>query len=81
VSTTSTTPPGGTWDLGGRSLTRFGYGGMQLAAPWVMGPPADREGAVTVLRQAVAASITHIDTSNAYGPRHTNEVIQEALHP
>lgn len=54
---------------------------MQLAGPWVMGPPADREGALAVLREAVALGITHIDTSDAYGPRVTNELIHEALHP
>ncbi|XTZ17641.1 aldo/keto reductase family oxidoreductase [Micromonospora echinospora] len=73
--------PGGTWTLGNRVVTRFGYGAMQLAGPWVMGPPADRDGALAVLREAVDRGITHIDTSDAYGPRLTNELIREALHP
>lgn len=73
--------PGGTWTVGGSSIARFGYGAMQLAGPWVIGPPADRDGAVHVLRDAVRAGITHIDTSDAYGPRTTNELIREALHP
>lgn len=73
--------PGGTWKLGGTPITRFGYGAMQLAGPWVMGPPSDHDGAVAVLRAAVEAGITHIDTSDAYGPRFTNELIAEALHP
>ncbi|MBF6270833.1 aldo/keto reductase family oxidoreductase [Nocardia farcinica] len=63
------------------TVTRFGYGAMQLAGPGVMGPPADREGALAVLREAVALGITHIDTSDAYGPRVTNELIRQALHP
>lgn len=46
-----------------------------------MGPPADREGALAVLREAVDLGITHIDTSDAYGPHVTNELIREALHP
>jgi aryl-alcohol dehydrogenase-like predicted oxidoreductase len=46
-----------------------------------MGPPADHDGALAVLREAVEAGITHIDTSDAYGPRVTNELIHEALHP
>jgi aryl-alcohol dehydrogenase-like predicted oxidoreductase len=54
---------------------------MQLAGPWVMGPPADHEGALNVLREAVELGITHIDTSGAYGPRVTNELIREALFP
>ncbi|GAA2590565.1 aldo/keto reductase family oxidoreductase [Winogradskya consettensis] len=73
--------PGGTWTLGDLSVTRFGYGAMQLAGPWVMGPPADRDGALAVLKEAVAQGITHIDTSDAYGPHVTNELIREALHP
>ncbi|GAA0297250.1 oxidoreductase [Kineococcus aurantiacus] len=82
--TTSSTPtalPGGTWTLGDRQVTRFGYGAMQLAGPGVLGPPADHDGALAVLRAAVRAGITHVDTSGAYGPRVTNELIREALHP
>lgn len=73
--------PGGTWTLGDLTITRFGYGAMQLAGPWVMGPPADRDAAIDVLREVIAAGITHIDTSDAYGPRVTNQLIREALHP
>ena len=73
--------PGGTWTLGDLTVTRFGYGAMQLAGPGVMGPPADRDGALAVLREAVGLGITHLDTSGAYGPRVTNQLIREALHP
>lgn len=78
---TSLSLPGGNWTFGDSTVTRFGYGAMQLAGPWVMGPPADREGALAVLREAIELGITHIDTSGAYGPRVTNELIQDALHP
>jgi aryl-alcohol dehydrogenase-like predicted oxidoreductase len=71
----------GTWTLGDLSVTRFGYGAMQLAGPGVMGPPADHDGALAVLREAAGLGITHIDTSDAYGPRVTNQLIREALHP
>jgi pyridoxine 4-dehydrogenase len=81
MSTLSTSLPGGTWSLGELTVTRFGYGAMQLAGPGVMGPPADHEGALAVLREAVELGITHIDTSNAYGPRVTNQLIREALYP
>ncbi|MDH2424230.1 aldo/keto reductase family oxidoreductase [Sphaerisporangium sp. TRM90804] len=81
MSTHSTALPGGTWSLGDLAVTRFGYGAMQLAGPGVMGPPADREGALAVLREAVDLGVTHIDTSDAYGPRVTNQLIREALHP
>ena len=73
--------PGGTWTLGDLTVTRFGYGAMQLAGPWVMGPPADRDGALAVLREVAGLGITHIDTSGAYGPHVTNQLIREALHP
>jgi pyridoxine 4-dehydrogenase len=79
----TTTPlPGGTFTIGGDlRVTRVGYGAMQLAGPHVFGPPADREAAVAVLRQAIALGITHIDTSDYYGPYVTNEIIKEALYP
>ncbi|WP_405700072.1 aldo/keto reductase family oxidoreductase [Streptomyces sp. NBC_01383] len=81
MGTPSASLPGGTWTLGNLTVTRFGYGAMQLAGPWVMGPPADREGAFAVLREAVGLGITHIDTADAYGPHITNQLIREALHP
>lgn len=63
------------------TLTRMGFGAMQLAGPHVFGPPADRAAAIAVLREAVHLGITHIDTSDFYGPYVTNEIIREALHP
>ncbi|MER5792501.1 aldo/keto reductase family oxidoreductase [Streptomyces sp. NPDC001980] len=80
-NTPSASLPGGTWNLGDLTVTRAGYGAMQLAGPGVMGPPADRDGALAVLREAVALGITHVDTAGAYGPRVTNRLIREALHP
>jgi aryl-alcohol dehydrogenase-like predicted oxidoreductase len=81
MSILSTSLPGGTWTLGDLTVTRFGYGAMQLAGPGVMGPPADHDAALAVLREAAALGITHIDTSGAYGPRVTNQLIREALRP
>ncbi|GAA1253154.1 aldo/keto reductase family oxidoreductase [Pseudonocardia aurantiaca] len=79
---TSATIPGGTFALSqDLTLTRMGYGAMQLAGPHVFGPPADRDAAVAVLREAVRLGITHIDTSDFYGPYVTNQIIKEALHP
>ncbi|HEX4009911.1 MAG TPA: aldo/keto reductase family oxidoreductase [Solirubrobacteraceae bacterium] len=79
---TTTTPPGGTFALAeDLTVTRIGYGAMQLAGPHVFGPPADRDGAIAVLREAVELGITHIDTSDYYGPHVTNQIIREALHP
>ncbi|MCP3782921.1 aldo/keto reductase family oxidoreductase [Micromonospora sp. A3M-1-15] len=78
---TSTSLPGGTFRMGDLTVTRMGYGAMQLAGPHVFGPPADRAAAVAVLREAVDLGINHIDTSDYYGPYVTNEIIREALHP
>jgi pyridoxine 4-dehydrogenase len=74
---------GGTFTFPGTSMmvNRMGYGAMQLAGPQVWGPPRDREAAVAVLREAVAAGVNHIDTSDFYGPHVTNQIIKQALHP
>lgn len=79
---TSAILPGGSFTMGGDvSVTRLGYGAMQLAGPRVFGPPADRDEAIAVLREVVELGITHIDTSDYYGPFVTNELIKEALYP
>ncbi len=79
---TTQTLPGGTFALADDlTVTRVGYGAMQLAGPGVFGPPADRATAVAVLREAVALGVTHIDTADFYGPYVTNQIIREALHP
>jgi aryl-alcohol dehydrogenase-like predicted oxidoreductase len=78
---------GGTFTLPNTSITlnRIGYGAMQLAGregkKLVWGPPADVPGAIAVLREAVAAGVNHIDTSDFYGPHVTNQIIKQALHP
>jgi len=76
------TLPGGTFTLADDlTVTRMGYGAMQLAGPHVFGPPADRDAAMAVLREAVSLGITHIDTSDYYGPHVTNQIIKEACIP
>jgi len=74
--------PGGTLTLAGDfAISRMGFGAMQLAGPRVFGPPRDRDQALAVLREAVDLGVTHIDTSDFYGPFVVNELIREALHP
>src|SRR5438093_11200105 len=63
------------------SIKRMGYGAMQVAGPQVWGPPRDVDAAIEVLREAVAAGVNHIDTSDFYGPHVTNQIIKRALHP
>src|ERR1700722_17407927 len=74
---------GGTFPLPGTSITlsRVGYGAMQLAGPGVWGPPKDPDEAIAVLREVVASGVNHIDTSDFYGPYITNQLIRKALHP
>ena len=79
--TTAALEKAGSFTLGDRSVKRMGYGAMQLAGPGVSGPPKDHDGALAVLREAVASGVDHIDTSDFYGPHVTNQLIREALHP
>jgi len=73
----------GSFTLPGTAMTvnRMGYGAMQLAGPGVWGPPRDVNSAITVLRDAIASGVNHIDTSDYYGPHVTNQIIKQALHP
>ncbi|MDR6956909.1 aryl-alcohol dehydrogenase-like predicted oxidoreductase [Pseudomonas brassicacearum] len=71
----------GSFLLGDRTVKRMGYGAMQLAGPHVFGPPKDPAAAITVLREALASGVNHIDTADFYGPHVTNQLIREALHP
>jgi aryl-alcohol dehydrogenase-like predicted oxidoreductase len=70
-----------TFPLGTHPVRRIGYGAMQLTGPGVLGPPSDRQAALSVLRAAVELGVDHLDTSDLYGPHVTNELIREALHP
>jgi pyridoxine 4-dehydrogenase len=89
IRTMADSVPGGTSNVPGGALrladdlviSRMGFGAMQLAGPGVFGPPRDRDQALAVLREAVESGITHIDTSDFYGPVVVNELIREALYP
>src|ERR1700709_1359719 len=74
---------GGPFTFPGTPLTvqRIGYGAMQLAGPGVWGPPRDPNGAIAVLREAVAAGANHIDTSDYYGPHVPNQIMRKSLLP
>ncbi|MGH9615924.1 MAG: aldo/keto reductase family oxidoreductase [Acidobacteriaceae bacterium] len=78
---------GGSFTLPGnsRTVTRMGYGAMQLAGrdgeKFVWGPPRNVEEAIAVLREAVASGVNHIDTADFYGPHVTNQIIRKALFP
>jgi pyridoxine 4-dehydrogenase len=71
----------GRFRLGSREVNRVGFGCMRLTGPRLMGPPADREVAIAVLRRAVELGVQHLETSAHYGPYVVNELVREALHP
>ncbi|MFD4933398.1 aldo/keto reductase [Streptomyces virginiae] len=76
------TQPGGSITIAGKRVSRLGLGTMRLTGPGTWADPADRETALSVLRQAVHTyGITHIDTADAYGPHTVEELIRDALYP
>jgi pyridoxine 4-dehydrogenase len=78
---TTTATGSGQVALGDRTVHRVGFGGMKLSGPRFLGPPADRDAALAVLRRAVELGVDHVDTSGLYGPHVVNDLIREALHP
>jgi pyridoxine 4-dehydrogenase len=78
----TTVAPNNTFALGGDlPVYRLGYGAMQLPGPGVWGEPADRDGAVRVVRAALEQGVDFIDTADSYGPFVSEQIIAEALHP
>jgi pyridoxine 4-dehydrogenase len=69
------------YSLGSLTVSRVGFGAMQLPGPGAFGPPRDRDAALAVLRRAVELGVNHIDTAQAYGPDVANELIRTALSP
>ncbi len=63
------------------SSNRIGFGSMQLTGPGHWAAPDNPEQAMQVLRDAVDAGVTHIDTADAYGPFTAEKYIRKALHP
>jgi aryl-alcohol dehydrogenase-like predicted oxidoreductase len=66
--------PGGAGALAGRTVSRIGYGVMQLERLH-----ADRGAAVALVRRAVELGVDHFDTAQFYGDGFVNEVLREAL--
>jgi pyridoxine 4-dehydrogenase len=62
-------------------VTRLGFGAMRITGKGIWGEPADRAGAIRVLRRAVELGVNFIDTADSYGPGVSEEIIAEALHP
>ncbi|WP_086849172.1 aldo/keto reductase [Amycolatopsis kentuckyensis] len=60
--------------LAGRTVSRVGYGAMQLERLH-----GDRAAAIALLRRAVELGVDHVDTAQFYGNGFVNGVIREAL--
>jgi aryl-alcohol dehydrogenase-like predicted oxidoreductase len=72
----------GTFRLGGDlAVHRLGFGAMRITGDGVWGPPKDRDEALRVLRRATELGVNLIDTAESYGPKVSEELIAEALHP
>jgi aryl-alcohol dehydrogenase-like predicted oxidoreductase len=54
---------------------------MRITGPGIWGEPADRDGAIALLRRAVELGVDFIDTADSYGPFVSEDLIREALHP
>jgi pyridoxine 4-dehydrogenase len=68
--------------LGGElRVGRVGYGAMRLTGPELLGEYPDRDGGIALLRAAVEAGVTLIDTADVYGPHSSELLIRAALHP
>jgi len=73
---------GGTFRLGGDlPVHRLGFGAMRITGPGQIGPPADHDEAIAVLRRAVELDVNFVDTAESYGPHVSEELIAEALYP
>src|SRR5258708_30487817 len=72
----------GIFTLGGDlKVYRLGFGAMRLTGEGIWGPPAKKQEAVAVVRRALELGINLIDTSDAYGPEVSENLIAEALYP
>ncbi|MFC8799563.1 aldo/keto reductase [Promicromonospora sp. NPDC057138] len=68
--------PGGAGQLAGHTVSRIGYGAMQLERLH-----GDRAAAVALLRRAVELGVDHVDTAQFYGDGLVNDLIREAIRP
>ena len=71
----------GTVTIGDLTVNRMGFGAMRITGRGIWGPPADHDESIRVLRRAVELGVDFIDTADSYGPKVSEELIAEALHP
>jgi len=74
--------PAGTFTLGGDlPVHRMGFGAMRITGDGIWGDPDDPDAARALLRRALELGVNFIDTADSYGPRVSERLIAEALHP
>ncbi|MEH2071348.1 MAG: aldo/keto reductase [Nostoc sp.] len=71
----------GQFSFSDRSVTRLGFGSMQLTGKGVWGEPKNREEALQVLKRLPDLGVNFIDTADSYGPYVAEELIAQALYP
>ncbi len=69
-----------TWELAGKTVSRIGFGAMQLHGPGGREAPTAAV-AEAILREALEAGANHIDTAEFYGGGEVNRLIRAALSP
>jgi pyridoxine 4-dehydrogenase len=62
-------------------VRRLGFGAMRITGDGIWGEPSDPDRARALLRRAVELGVNLIDTADSYGPRVSERLIAEALHP
>ncbi|TLF50790.1 aldo/keto reductase, partial [Nonomuraea sp. KC401] len=76
VTATGVARPGGAGRLAGHTVSRVGFGAMQLERLH-----GDRGAAVTLLRRAVELGVDHMDTAQFYGNGFVNKLIRDTIRP
>jgi len=72
----------GQFKIGGAiEVNRLGFGAMRVTGKGIWGPPSDRDEVLATLRRVPELGINFIDTAWSYGPKVSEELIREALHP
>ncbi|MEO3873427.1 aldo/keto reductase [Nonomuraea sp. B12E4] len=67
---------GGAGTIAGRTVSRIGYGAMQLERL-----RTDRDAAIALLRRVVELGVDHVDTAQFYGDGFVNGLIRDAFRP
>lgn len=67
--------------IGGKKVSRLGFGSMRFTGRGIWGEPKDRDECIAVTRRAVDLGVQFIDTADSYGPHVAEQILHEALHP